>query len=345
MSAGWVAGSVRGRLLTRRRLGTAGAREVARTGSSDAAVAALAGSSYGRDVHAGMSVGRRRAGRSGRCACGICGCWRDGCRLGPATPCGCSPAGSSWSTSATGSLRWPASRVVEPYVLGALAVAGPGWRPRRPRMRFGRRSPGRPGATQGRRSGLTRRSPWRRGGRAGWPTPYPGRRTWAAGAAALVVPGSSPPASPARRRRRRSPAATRAGVGEPQPMSRAWRRGCQPRRRWVLDGMDGPDDLWRAEGRWWRRVDDDAAASCGPRGPARRWRPRPRPASSPTRGGRRPPWRRHHGAEAGSRPSMPWREDLSTPPHGARRHRGAADPLAASAGRGGRRRRGRARTG
>ena len=28
---------------------------------------------------------------------------------------------------------------------------------------------------------------------------------------------------------------------------------------WVLDGVDTPDELWRAEGRWWQRVDQDAA--------------------------------------------------------------------------------------
>ena len=56
MSAGWVAGSVRGRLLTRRRLGVAGAREVAASGGVEAAVLRLSGSPYGRDVHQGLSV-------------------------------------------------------------------------------------------------------------------------------------------------------------------------------------------------------------------------------------------------------------------------------------------------
>ena len=27
---------------------------------------------------------------------------------------------------------------------------------------------------------------------------------------------------------------------------------------WVLEGVAGPEDLWRAEGRWWRGVDQDA---------------------------------------------------------------------------------------
>jgi hypothetical protein len=30
---------------------------------------------------------------------------------------------------------------------------------------------------------------------------------------------------------------------------------------WVLDGLHRPEDLWRAEGTWWRRVDEEAAAT------------------------------------------------------------------------------------
>ena len=56
MSAGWVAGGVRGRLLTRRRLGAAGAREVAGSSGVEAAIARLTRSPYGRDVREGSSV-------------------------------------------------------------------------------------------------------------------------------------------------------------------------------------------------------------------------------------------------------------------------------------------------
>ena len=27
---------------------------------------------------------------------------------------------------------------------------------------------------------------------------------------------------------------------------------------WVLDNMEDPEDLWRAEARWWRRLDDES---------------------------------------------------------------------------------------
>jgi hypothetical protein len=56
MAAGWVAGSVRARALARRRLGRAGARTLAASGSLPSAVEALAASPYGRDVRAGSSL-------------------------------------------------------------------------------------------------------------------------------------------------------------------------------------------------------------------------------------------------------------------------------------------------
>src|SRR5689334_25150384 len=56
MPAGWVAGSVRARALARRRLGRAGDRALATTGSLGASIVTLAASPYGRDVRAGSSL-------------------------------------------------------------------------------------------------------------------------------------------------------------------------------------------------------------------------------------------------------------------------------------------------
>jgi len=52
----WVAGAVRARLLARRRLGRAGAREVATAPSLGEAVARVAASPYGREVTAGSAL-------------------------------------------------------------------------------------------------------------------------------------------------------------------------------------------------------------------------------------------------------------------------------------------------
>lgn len=56
MGVSWVAGSVRGRALARRRLGRDAAREVAASPSLTVAVDRLARSPYARDVHAGQSL-------------------------------------------------------------------------------------------------------------------------------------------------------------------------------------------------------------------------------------------------------------------------------------------------
>ena len=56
MSAGWVAGSARGRLLLGRRLGRGPALDLARAGSADEALAALAASPYGREADLGADV-------------------------------------------------------------------------------------------------------------------------------------------------------------------------------------------------------------------------------------------------------------------------------------------------
>ena len=50
MSTGWVAGSVRARALTRRRLGLAGCRALAAGTSLDEALARLESTPYGHDV-------------------------------------------------------------------------------------------------------------------------------------------------------------------------------------------------------------------------------------------------------------------------------------------------------
>ncbi len=56
MSAAWVAGSVRGRLLLGRRLGTEGARSLASCGSLEDALAELAGTAYAPAAAAGSAL-------------------------------------------------------------------------------------------------------------------------------------------------------------------------------------------------------------------------------------------------------------------------------------------------
>jgi hypothetical protein len=89
----------------------------------------------------------------------------------------------------------------------------------------------------------------------------PGAATWGAGAAALMAaraiagggalgPGAT---GDLRRQLGRGWEAATTLPGLAAALDRA--------AAWVLDGVATPEDLWLAEGRWWRRVDRDAAAT------------------------------------------------------------------------------------
>jgi len=56
MSAGWVAGSVRARAITHRRLGREAARSLAASRSIDAALTSLVHTPYGHDVRPGQTL-------------------------------------------------------------------------------------------------------------------------------------------------------------------------------------------------------------------------------------------------------------------------------------------------
>jgi hypothetical protein len=97
----------------------------------------------------------------------------------------------------------------------------------------------------------------------------PDAPAWAAGAAALVLARrlgagrAVPPAAVADLRRQLGD----GWVGASDLGGLAMR--LPPTAAWVLDGADTPEALWRAEGRWWTRVDRDAAATL------RAWHPGP----------------------------------------------------------------------
>src|ERR1019366_4481907 len=124
MSAGWVAGSVRGRLLTRRRLGAAGARAVASAGTTEAAVGLLADSPYGREGDRGMSAPAARRGVGAVCL------WHLRVLAGWLPPSGGDVvsvfAGRFELVNIVNRMSEVAGQQIpEPYPLGALAVAWP----------------------------------------------------------------------------------------------------------------------------------------------------------------------------------------------------------------------------
>ena len=93
MSAGWVAGSVRGRLLLGRRLGLGPALDLARAGTPGEAISLLAASPYGLGAEPPEDVAAA-PGRSPRRSSSTCGSSPAGCPagVGPSAPW---PAGSS----------------------------------------------------------------------------------------------------------------------------------------------------------------------------------------------------------------------------------------------------------
>lgn len=261
MSAGWVAGSVRGRLLTRRRLGRAGARRIAQCSHElDRAVGLVAGSTYGRNVRVGAELGDARRGVGAVCL------WHLRVLAGWLPPRGGDVVRVFASRfemvnigDRLGALR--GASVPEPYRLGGLALAWP--RVASASTADGVRHAltasvwGDPGTEEWAQGMVALEARW-----ANWlGDRVPGAGEWAAGAAALVLArlvasgDRIPPAALVDLRRqlgrRWEQVSTVTDLAGGLPRSAAW----------VLEGVTGSDDLWLAEGRWWRRVDRDAAAT------------------------------------------------------------------------------------
>jgi len=255
-------------LLTRRRLGAAGAREVAGSGGVEAAIARLTGSPYGRDVRQGSSVEDARRGIGSVCL------WHLRVLAGWLPPRGGEVvrvfAARFELVNIADRLAGPGGVWPPPYELGALAVA---W----PRVAMA--------GTADEVRAVLAASAWGDPGATGWPEAAtalearwaswladaaPGAGEWSAGAAALVVArllasGQAPPPAALGDLRRQlghdwETATDLAELEARVPRSAAW----------ALDNLTGSDDLWRAEGRWWQRVDRDAAAMlrAGRPGPA-----------------------------------------------------------------------------
>lgn len=261
MSAGWVAATVRARALARRRLGRAGVRTVATAEDLGTALRALAAGPYGHDVRDGMGAADAERGVAGTLLwhLRVLSGWlpADGVRRlralaawfeiadidalvdelegAPATP--------PFRLGALGTAWWRLAGA------GSLAdlrdrLAGTPWRD--------------PGGQEAVALQLGPRLVWAERVR----TTVPEASSWAAGAVALLV-------------------VRRLAGGRPAPWSDDHRRlidgqlggrwqdaGTLGQLRaivarpaaWALDGVAGPEDLWRAETAWWQRVDRDAHA-------------------------------------------------------------------------------------
>jgi hypothetical protein len=254
--ASWVAASVRARLLARRRLGSARALELTRTGSLASALEILTGSPYGAQLTRDMSLEAAQREIAGTVL------WNLRLLAGWLPPGGVQimqPL-AAWFELANIEERLAylsGGRHPQPYQLGRLGAAWPAVSRATTmeavhqaiaRSRWGDPGEGGPAA-------------WMIALRFGWAAwvaaSVPGADVWAAAASVLLAArlkySTDPPVSASRIR----------AFGLPPRWSEAasladLRAMVSGQTAWVLDGIDDAADLWRAEPRWWARVRRDA---------------------------------------------------------------------------------------
>ncbi|RZU53395.1 hypothetical protein EV385_5318 [Krasilnikovia cinnamomea] len=257
MGAAEVAGAVRARALARRRVGPAATRRLAGCPSLAAAVDALAEGPYGRQVHRGQTLAqaetatlqtllwhlRMLAGWQSRTA---------------AAPVRLLAAAFELANVDEQVLRCDGGAAADPFDLGALAVAWP--RLAQASTRAELRDAlahsfwGDPGADSGWALTTVPRLVWLR--RVAERIPV--AAGWAGGAALLIL---------AREQIIRGRPLDAAAVAAARPLAGpgclaattvgALRDAADRRARWALDGVSGPEDLWRAEARWWGTVEKE----------------------------------------------------------------------------------------
>jgi hypothetical protein len=263
MSAGWVAGSVRAKALAQRRLGAGAARALAASSSLEVALAALAATPYRQEVRPGQGLAeaQRAVAATLLWHLRVLAGWlpREGADMLRLL--------AGWFEIANVDEvlhRLSGGAGEEPFRLGALATAWP--RLARARSAAELRGTlaasawGDPGEAAPRAVQLGMRLSWmaRVGAELERATP------WAAGAAALLVArerfaaGHDLPAAALARARPLlgSDALEAASLGE-------LARRLPARARWALEDATDPDELWRAEARWWSRVERDGFALLG----------------------------------------------------------------------------------
>lgn len=257
MSAGWVAGSARGRLLLGRRLNRGPALDLARAGSADEALAALAASPYGREADLGSDVAaaQRAIAATTLLHLRILAGWL------PPGAVGVVRALAGWFEAVNVEDRLAyllGHEPQRPFALGSLSLAWPALsRAQTPadlRAALAGSSWGDPGSDEPVDVHVALGVAWARRVLA----EAPEARAWVGGALALLLARGLVPGGGAR-----VPAAVDSLLGS------AWRQAQTIRSlatalpnhaSWALEGVDDPQDLWRAEAAWWERVERDAEA-------------------------------------------------------------------------------------
>ncbi len=255
MSAGWVAGSVRARLLLQHRVGTETARLVAQAGSLESAIGLLSASGSVPDARRpSLEAAQRGVAALLSLRIRLLAAWLPRDAAGGLRPL------ASWFELVNIEDRlayFGGADLRAPYELGILSTVWAGAAATQSadelRHLLAGSSWGDPGSDDPEDIHLALRLAWARRVAA----QVPAARPWAAGAVALLlaaelfVAGRGVDDELVRR--------VRLGRSWPQAGTLAELRGLLPRAgAWALAGVDDPADIWRAELAWWRRVAADA---------------------------------------------------------------------------------------
>jgi hypothetical protein len=256
MSLGWVAGSAKARLLLGRRLGAGPALALARSGSADAALAGLAASHYGRhqDVGPDVAAAQRAVAAATLLDLRVLAGWL------PPGGVGVVRALAGWFelVNVEDRLAYLLGHEPEhPFELGSLGLAwssvAQAQTPGELRDALAASAWGDPGSEDPADVHLALRIAWARRVHA----EVPEARAWAAGALALLA---------ARelflhgRSASESAGALLGGGWERAVTLPELARTLPGEAAWAVDGIAEPEELWRAEARWWARVEADAEA-------------------------------------------------------------------------------------
>lgn len=260
MSAGWVAGSVRAKAMARRRLGRAATRELAASSTTESALHMLAGSAYGRDVRPGLTVEQAQHGVRAALL------WQLRVLAGWQPRAGAELVRrlAAWYEIANveEQFRRFAGEPADPaYELGALATS---WRrlatcagPAQLREGLASSPWGDPGGDEPYAVSMTMRLIWAQRVAALSPLLVP----WAAGAAALLFAREQLRSDRTLPTPARKAAAALLGRRALEATSvQELATAADPDAAWVLDCINEPTELWRAEAAWWRRVEEDGFA-------------------------------------------------------------------------------------
>ncbi|GAA2006682.1 hypothetical protein [Catenulispora subtropica] len=247
MSAGWTAGAVRARAIARRRAGEATARRCATSDDTSEALRMLAGTTYGRRLHPGLSL------EAAEHAIEMTLLWnlrvlagwqpRAGARLLRIVVCGYEAADIVARMRELGG-----GEAGTPYELGALATAWPSVRRAATAAEVRRALAASPWGDPGAEDPATIAFFLQLSGALRLAALGPEAARWAAGDAAVAVAREVYLAG-----RRIDDAAARVAaklLGSAPAKPQSWESYLQhlPHdARWALEGVSSPDELWRAE--------------------------------------------------------------------------------------------------